>query len=350
MTGPQIPTQITRSATGTDESVGESPMLRVDGLQKVYGTGEQAITAVDDVSFEVGQGTVLGLLGPNGAGKTTLIKMILGLILPTTGTVTFRPEANGETRHRYECASAVLEGARNVYWKLTARENLAFFASLQGIDARDAADYHQELLERFGIADRADEPVQNFSRGMKQRAALAGVLARETPVVFLDEPTLGLDVEASQRLRTELSKIAVENRTVIVSSHDMDVIQEICDRVIILNEGRIVADDSVDNLIDVFSTRTFRVEVSPSLPPASREQMAEYATVDSWTESNGTTEFEVTLSNDEALYDLMELLRTFEVAVEGIESAEPSLEEIFLQYVSDDAVAGEGGAPGGESA
>lgn len=327
------------SATDEGSPAVEDPVLRVEGLEKVYGDGDDPIRAVDGVSLEVERGTVLGLLGPNGAGKTTLMKMILGLVVPTDGSVTFDLPDRGAD-HRYECASAVLEGARNVYWKLTARENLEFFASLQGIDSDDAAEYHQSLLEQFGIADRADEPVQNLSRGMKQRTAIASVLARQTPVVFLDEPTLGLDVEASRKLRKQLPQIATDDRTVIVSSHDMDTIQEVCDRVVILNDGRIVADDSVENLIDVFRTRTFRFEVSPALTRDERERIEGVAAVDDWEVADGTTAFEVTLSEDDRLYDVMDVLEDRETTVERIDSVEPSLEDVFLRYTREDSPVG----------
>jgi len=325
----------TASRSSDDDSTGvRDPALRVDGLEKVYGD-EDPIRAVDDVSLEVERGTVVGLLGPNGAGKTTLIKMILGLVVPDGGSVSF-DFPNHEADHQYEYASAVLEGSRNVYWKLTAQENLEFFASLQGIDPDDVADYHWTLLNRFGLADRADDPVQNLSRGMKQRVAIASVLARQTPVVFLDEPTLGLDVEASQQLRDQLPKIATEDRTVIVSSHDMDIIQEVCDRVVILNDGRIVADDSVENLIDVFRSRTFRVEVSPVLSADARERIECAVAIDGWDDADGTTAFEATLAEDDRLYDLMDALRAQDATVERIDSVEPSLEDVFLHYTGED--------------
>lgn len=134
----------------------------------------------------------MGLLGPNGAGKTTTVKTVLGLVTPTSGEITVHGVPVHQARSRaYEYMSAVLEGARNIYWRLSVRENLAFFAGLHGIDPRERADRHEEIIDTLGLTAKADEPVKNLSRGMKQKVALGSTLARETPVLFLDEPMLG---------------------------------------------------------------------------------------------------------------------------------------------------------------
>jgi len=158
----------------------------VDGVSKRYGTGEGSVLAVDDVSLTVERGAVVGLLGPNGAGKTTLIKSILGTVLPDAGTIRlFGTDVRADRRAAYADVDAMLEGARNDYWRLTVRENLRYFATIGGVDPDSVAARHDRLLDRLGLADEADTPVRDLSRGMKQKVSLASVLAGNADVVFL---------------------------------------------------------------------------------------------------------------------------------------------------------------------
>ena len=163
------------------------PAVEVEGLRKRFGEGDDAVVAVDGVSFAVETGSVVGLLGPNGAGKTTLIKSVLGMVLPDAGTVRIRGvDVDDRPRAAYASVDAMLEGARNDYWRLTVRENLRYFAAVGGVDPDAVADRHDRLLDQLGLADRADTPVRELSRGMKQKVSLASVLAGGAEVVFLD--------------------------------------------------------------------------------------------------------------------------------------------------------------------
>ncbi len=168
-------------------------------------------------------------------------------------------------RAAYRHVDGMLEGARNDYWRLTVRENLRYFSTIKGVKPDAVADRHERLLEKLDLLEKADEPVRDLSRGMKQKVSLASVLASESDLVFLDEPTLGLDVESSLTLRRELRRIVDErDLTAVVSSHDMDVIEDVCDRVIIMNEGEIIADDSVAAVLDQFTANAFAV-TSPDI-------------------------------------------------------------------------------------
>jgi len=188
---------------------------------------------------------------PERGGKTTLIKSILGTVLPDSGTVRlFGTDAASGRRAAYADIDAMLEGARNDYWRLTVRENLRYFATISGVDPDSVTARHDRLLDRLGLAGKADTPVRELSRGMKQKVSLASVLAGGAELVFLDEPTLGLDVGSSRTLREELRRLAdEEDLTIVLSSHDMDVIEAVCDRVIVMAGGRIVADDTVSALV-----------------------------------------------------------------------------------------------------
>jgi len=326
-----------RPRTATDAVVNGTtpPVVEVDGLRKTYAGEEGPITAVEDVSFTIRQGEVVGLLGPNGAGKTTTIKSILGLVEPTDGRVS----VNGTDPHRspaeaYRHVSAVLEGARNVYWRLTVRENLRYFAGLQGIHPNGVRGEFDRLLSLVDLEAKADEEVRSLSRGMQQKACLACALVRDTPVVFLDEPTLGLDVEAARDLRGELRRLAEEeNRTIVLSSHDMDVTQDVCDRVVIINEGRVIAEDRIDALLELFSTQAYRVQLDR--PLTRTERLAAFDP--EWT--GDRTAFEVTLPDSEAFYRLTDRLEAAGARVRDVDSIQPDLEEIFLSIVEHESVA-----------
>ncbi|WP_254543683.1 ABC transporter ATP-binding protein [Halomarina pelagica] len=308
---------------------GERAAVVIEGLTKTYGD----VRAVDDVTLSVEPGEVVGLLGPNGAGKTTLVKCALGLLVPTAGSVRVGDvDVLADPARAYRHVSAMLEGARNVYWRLTVRENVRFFAGLQGIDPRTRREEHAALLESLDLAERADAPVMDLSRGMRQRTALACTLARETPVVFLDEPTLGLDVGASYSLRQRIRRLAdEEGRAIVLSSHDMDVVQEVCDRVVVLSEGRVAAAGSVRELVGLFDARAYRVTVSGSLHGATRDRLERDHGVERWFHTPEGLRFEVTLADSGALYALVEDLRESNVALVSVAAIEPDLEDAFLQ-------------------
>ncbi|WP_338741169.1 ABC transporter ATP-binding protein [Haloplanus salilacus] len=311
-------------ATGT-----APPAVAVDGLRKRFGSGSDAVTAVDGVTLDVERGSVVGLLGPNGAGKTTLIKSILGMVLPDEGDVRIMGiDVRDAPREAYAHVDAMLEGARNDYWRLTVRENLRYFATVGGVDPDSVATRHERLLDRLNLADKADESVRNLSRGMKQKVSLASVLAGGADVVFLDEPTLGLDVASARTLRTELRRLAVETGlTVILSSHDMGVVETVCDRVVVVADGRVVADDTVAALLrdeghtlrltspafdaDLLAGLRDRVDVTgvERLPHGTRVGVA---------------------TDTEGLYALMAYLRRHDVTLADIESVDPGLDDVLL--------------------
>lgn len=304
--------------------------LVIDGLSKRFGSGNSAVTAVDDVSLEVETESVVGLLGPNGAGKTTLIKCALGIVIPDSGTVeVFGTDVSRGRRTAYADVDAMLEGARNDYWRLTVRENLRYFATIHGIDPNSVADRHERLLERFDLAEKADTPVRDLSRGMKQKVSLASVLAGGAEMVFLDEPTLGLDVESSRTLRRELSRLASENGlTIVVSSHDMTVIEDICDRVVMMSDGQVVADDTVQALLTGAKRDVVRVQsadIDESVLGTVREQFQVIGVDD----AGQNTRVEVKAAGD-SLYELMATLEEADVTIADIRTLKPELEDVFV--------------------
>ncbi|WP_435360744.1 ABC transporter ATP-binding protein [Haloarchaeobius sp. DFWS5] len=309
------------------------PAISVTGLTKVYGEGDDAVRAVDGVDLTIEQGTTVGVLGPNGAGKTTTIKSLLGLIVPDQGSVEIGGiDAHENPRQVYRHVGAMLEGARNVYWKLTVRENLEFFAALGGISGSATDERHERLLDAFDLTAKADDPVNDLSRGQKQKVSLACTLTRGTDVVFLDEPTLGLDVEASMELRRELTRLAEEEDiTVVLSSHDMDVVEDVCERVVILSEGSVIADDPIEDLVRVFETQAYRVTVDGEVPATVRRRLDETFAADGWDHAGDRTRFDVTLTDGDALYDVLDVLRNAGLALVDIDGLDPDLEDVFLE-------------------
>jgi ABC-2 type transport system ATP-binding protein len=218
--------------------------IAADRLVRSFGT----VRAVDGVSFEVGEGEVFGLLGPNGAGKTTLIRLLAGVLVPDAGgarVIGLDPTIDGPAV-RARCG--VLTETPAVYERLTARQNLAFGADVFGVPVSDVPGKVAELLARFSLQDRADEPVSGFSKGMKQRLALARALVHDPSVLFLDEPTAGLDPVASRQVHELVGAFRDEGRTVVLCTHHLVEAEALCDRVGVLAKGRLIALGTVREL------------------------------------------------------------------------------------------------------
>jgi ABC-2 type transport system ATP-binding protein len=203
------------------------------------------ILAVDHISFEVNEGELFGMLGPNGAGKTTTIKMLTTLLLPTGG----RARVLGhDVAHQPQAVrrgiNVVYGGERGLYPRLTGRQNLLYAADLYGVEPSLAGVRSVELLELVGLTDRADERVENYSRGMKQRLHIARCLINDPPVVFMDEPTMGLDPEAAHFIRQRIKWLTGEGKTIFLTTHDMWEADQLCDRIAILKKGQIIALDT----------------------------------------------------------------------------------------------------------
>ncbi|MCL0059702.1 ABC transporter ATP-binding protein [Dehalococcoidia bacterium] len=312
------------------------PVLEVRNLTKVYRQrrGEDVV-AVDDIGFIIKKNEVVGLLGPNGAGKTTTIKCICTLIRPTSGSIRINgTDAQRNTRIALRHVAAVLEGNRNIYWRLSVRENLEFFAGLQGIRSGRVRSYIDELIEMFQLKEKERTDARNLSRGMQQKLAVACALVKKTEVLLLDEPTLGLDVETSHELRFALKEMARRGeRTIILSSHDMSVVQDICERVIIVNNGKIVTDDQVANLLRLFQASAYRFEIEGRLSKQQERQLEERFEMLKISETDHHTEIEAQLEDGNRIYEVMDILKAGDSRIRSIARKEPNLEEIFLNIV-----------------
>jgi ABC-2 type transport system ATP-binding protein len=220
-------------------------IIEVNGLERVFGQNR----AVDGMTFHVKQSEVFGLLGPNGAGKTTTVRLLNGILPPSGGTARvfgLNPSIDGQ---RVREQTGVLTETPALYERLSARENLDFFGTLAGIPVKKLSQRVLDILSFFGLQDRLDDKVETYSKGMKQRLALARALIHEPPLLFLDEPTSGLDPEAAQQVNELIAGLSqLSGQTIVLATHNLLEAQRLCDRVAIMNKGHILAMGSLKEL------------------------------------------------------------------------------------------------------
>ena len=215
------------------------------------------VEAVRGVSFEVAEGELFGLLGPNGAGKTTTIKMLITLLIPTSGSAkVLGLDVVKDSREVRKRIGYVFGGERGLYERLSAYDNLRYFAELYAVPAREQKPRIAELLELVGLSGRERERVEGYSRGMRQRLHIARGLLHDPPVVFLDEPTIGVDPVGARELRATIAGLTEAGKTVLLTTHYMFEADELCDRIAVINRGEIVAEGTPRNLKEIVADRT----------------------------------------------------------------------------------------------
>ena len=221
------------------------------------------VEAVRGVSFEVGEGELFGLLGPNGAGKTTTIKMLITLLIPTAGEARVLGfDVVKDAREVRKRIGYVFGGDRGVYERLSALDNLRYFAELYAVPARDQKRRIAELLDLVGLAGREKERVEGYSRGMRQRLHVARGLLHDPPVLFLDEPTIGLDPVGARELRATIASLTAIGKTVLLTTHYMFEADALCDRFAVIAQGKIVAEGTPRDLkAGVADGRVVEIEV-----------------------------------------------------------------------------------------
>ncbi len=211
-------------------------------IRNIVARATTPIKAVDNLDLTIDEGEIFGLLGPNGAGKTTTVKMLCTVIEPTSGSATVAGlDVVKEADKTREQIGAVLEGERALYWKLTGRENLEFYSTLYHVPPDIAKKRVQELLDFAGLKDWADEMVEKYSKGMKQRLTIMKALVHNPPILLLDEPTLGLDPVGAREVRERIVQMKKEGHTILLTTHYMQEADELCDRVGIIDKGKLIA-------------------------------------------------------------------------------------------------------------
>ena len=239
-------------------------MIVVEGLRKDFRT----LTAVHDMSFTVGDGEIFGLLGPNGAGKTTTVRMLAGLITPTAGTAIVNGHPLGESTQQIRAFTGILTESPGLHEKLTARQNLAYYGRLYGLTGtrlREAVDRYLGVVE---MSEHADRRVGGFSKGMRQKIAIARALLHEPEVIYLDEPTSGLDPSAAKTVRDFIATLRALGRSIVVCTHNLDEAERLCDRIGIMR-GTLLRVDTPVGLRRQGRAATVRVELNGARGPES---------------------------------------------------------------------------------
>ena len=223
-------------------------MIEVRNLHKAFGKGAKRVAAVDGVSFLARDGEITGLLGPNGAGKTTTLRCLYTLMQPDSGQVLIDGIDAAADAVAVRRRLGVLPDARGLYKRLTARENIDYFARLHGVETQTMHARRESLADALEMRDILDRRTEGFSQGQRVKTAIARALVHDPKNVILDEPTNGLDVMSTRAMRTFLKSMKAEGRCVLFSSHIMQEVAALCDRIVVIARGRVVADESPDAL------------------------------------------------------------------------------------------------------
>ncbi|MHA2073757.1 MAG: ABC transporter ATP-binding protein [Candidatus Hodarchaeales archaeon] len=230
-------------------------LIQTDGLSKYYGKGK--IKAVDDLDLTIHENETFGLLGPNGAGKTTTIRLLNCILKPTRGTADINGYNINEHAQKVKAITGLLAESPGVYDKLSAYEFLEFMGALYKIKGKGLKKRINDLLNLFGLTDRKDYLLEGFSTGMKQKVLIASTLIHDPSIIFFDEPTAGLDPKASHMVKDLIKGLADEvGKTIIICSHILPLVEELCDRIGIINDGRLIAVGTVEEIIEQTGTKT----------------------------------------------------------------------------------------------
>lgn len=303
----------------------------------VFRRSRKEVHAVDGISFDVLPGELFGLLGPNGAGKTTTVKMLTTLLLPSSGSASVLGydivKDPDPVRGRI---GFIFGGERGLYWRLSGFDNLRYFASLYHVDPEISRNRIPYLLELVGLKDRAQEKVEGYSRGMKQRLHIARTLLHEPEVLFLDEPTIGLDPVGARELRQVIRNLQQEKKTILLTTHYMFEADALCDRIAVINHGKIIALDTPLALKELVSDLSIiELEVF-GVPEKQLHQVQELAFVDMVTvEDRDQRQMLLvqTPRGSEAIPELMHILQ--DIRVGKVIVREPTLEDAYVRLVSE---------------
>jgi len=313
-----------------DSNVRDFLMLQVDSLVKRYGER----TAVDHISFQVARGQTVGLLGPNGAGKSTTLAMITGLTPPDGGTITLAGITLAADPDGVKRKIGLVPQDLALYEETTASANLQLFGALYGMKGAPLKQAMADALALVGLADRAHDKVASFSGGMKRRLNIAAALLHDPEVILLDEPTVGVDPQSRNAIFDNLAELRRRGKTIVYTTHYMEEAERLCDRIVVMDHGRILADDTLGGLLArAPAPNRLQVELTGTPPASLRERLLQIAGVHGVAgEAHGQGET-LMLDVDDLLTITPAVLQAVTaegLAVRGFASQHANLESVFL--------------------
>lgn len=298
-------------------------IIEVKNLNKTF----QKTRAVNNISFTVEKGEIFGFLGPNGAGKTTTVRMLTGLLKPDCGTILIKGLNIEKDPLKTKMKLGVIPEVSNIYKDLTPIQNTLLAGRFYGIGRRKITDKAERLLHRLGISEQKDRPVSEFSKGMKQKVSIACALINDAEVLFLDEPTSGLDVHSRKLIREVILEMKNSGITVFLTTHDIEEANQLCERIAIINQGRIAALDTPENLKKIFE-ESCAIEVSfdtmPSIYSLSEIKEAKHV------EKKGDKFKITTASPDRIIKNLVYYAEKENIDFTHLAVLGTSLEEVFI--------------------
>jgi ABC-2 type transport system ATP-binding protein len=302
------------------------PILIVEDLWKSYAQTD----AVRGLSFEILKGEFFGLLGPNGAGKTTTIGLLSGLIEPTRGHISIGGFDLFLSPMEAKAKLGLVPQSIALYPTLCARDNLVFFGNIYGLKGKRLRDRIARVLEIVGLTDRANQTVATFSNGMKRRLNIAAGLLHEPEIVILDEPTIGVDPQSRNAILESLDSLNQSGVTVLYTTHYIEEAQRLCDRVAILDQGKIIALDSPARLIQNFGKGITRIEFTARIDDRLLDQMKRFGLVRVVDDQMRRIHVE-TDPTQQASRELLELMKTRDGLLKTLDISEPNLETVFIR-------------------
>ncbi|NKY40722.1 ATP-binding cassette domain-containing protein [Cellulomonas septica] len=315
--------------------------IEAEGLVKTF--GEQR--AVDGVDLTVRTGTVYGVLGPNGAGKTTTIRMLATLLRPDAGTARIFGHDVAREPHVVRQLIGVTGQYASVDETLSATENLVLFSRLHGLSRPAARAKSADLLERFGLTEAANKPLRNFSGGMRRRLDLAASLIAQPPLIFLDEPTTGLDPRTRAQMWDTIRELVATGSTVLLTTQYLDEADQLADRIAVIDRGRVVAEGTADELKSAVGTQSLQLRLAdPGQVLAAAATIRDRFRVEP-TVSPEAARLTLPLDDPAAVTDLLVLLRERGLAVDELSMQKPSLDEVFLTLTGHPAEASDDADP-----
>lgn len=306
-----------------------------DSAEGILLKKKKKIMAVDHVTFSVKEGELFGLLGPNGAGKTTTIKMLTTLLVPTEGDAYI----NGwhivtDSQKIRSHINVIFGGERGLYLRLSGKDNLRYFSDLYSIPSPVQEERIPDLLQLVGLEEHADKKVENYSRGMKQRLHIARGLINDPPIIFMDEPTMGLDPEGARSLRGIIKELASQKKTVFLTTHYMFEADELCDRIALLKEGKILTIDTPKSFKGKVSDVTVIEIEGHNIPPDIIRKIESHAQVKMVTtiekDMNKIVQIH-TMPSTNVVMEILQELNTLQLS--NIVIREPSLEDAYIKMM-----------------